>query len=49
MKLSTLKSEVTVPKTIKQFALLLAILEQMYAGEREKTIKHIARYYGVTL
>jgi hypothetical protein len=49
MKVSTLKTEVTVPQHIKVFALVLAILDKMYAGERERLLKQAASYYGVTL
>lgn len=49
MKLSTLKGEVSVPAHIKKFALILAILEGMYFGDRNALIKRLAHFYGVTL
>lgn len=49
MKLSILKSEVSVPKSIKMFALILAILDPMYSGDREHIIRQLVRYYQVTL
>ncbi len=49
MKLSTLRGEVTVPKDVKRFALIISILESMFYGDRNALIKRIARYYEVTL
>lgn len=49
MKISTLKTEVTVPQHIKVFALVLAILDKLYPSERERLLKQAVAYYGVTL
>lgn len=49
MKVSTLRTEVTVPQHIKVFALVLAIIDKVYGSERETLIKQVAHYYGVTL
>lgn len=49
MKLSTLRGEVTVPTDVKRFALVLAIIDGMYCGDREKFLRRLVHYYGVTL
>lgn len=49
MKSSTLKAEITVPVNIKKMALVMAILEDTYGDERERLIRNLVRYYGVTI
>lgn len=49
MKCSTLKAEITVPPVPKILALLLALVEPMYSGDRQRVIRMLARYYEVTL
>jgi hypothetical protein len=49
MKVSTLKAEITVPVIPKTLALILALLEPIYYGDRAKIIKMLVRYYEVTL
>lgn len=49
MKVSTLKAEVTVPLLPKTLALLIALVDNIYSGDRAKLIRMLASYYGVAL
>lgn len=49
MKLSELRGQVTVSASVKRFAFVIAICDDMYSGDRAQFIQRLARYYGVTL
>lgn len=49
MKVSIVKTEVSVPNHLKRYMLLLTLLNAVYGSEREKMIRDVAHYYAVTL
>ncbi len=50
MKASAVRADLTVPLVPKVLALCITMLDQIWsAGDRNRIIKQLAMYYGVTL
>jgi len=48
-KLTQLRGQVSVPKHIKVFAMILALIDGMYYGDRNELIRRLVVFYKVPM
>lgn len=49
MKADRIRAQVTVTAVPKAFALIVAILDTLYSGDREKIVRQLVSWYRVTV